>query len=367
MSEVIRSMVTSFRCASSTVLLRLIRALVILNTIADLSLVVSFVPKLRSGRTYPSSPQRCHGVFMEKIGIYSIDGEAFQRPQKVNQDAHFQFFTGSYTCVGVLDGHGLKGHLLTEYLAKQLPIQIQQQLQSPTVIPELEEQLQRLSGLPADNFILPNDSPPIHQALVNSFHAAHWDAMQNPDIPAGRNGATCIVCLMNETHIHVAFVGDSRAIRVSSSRVDADFLPGGKKQLEVAVSTLTTETTVQLAAEKARIKQGEGTIRGTNVFYGPVGIAMTRALGNAVMLRAGVVPTPMVETFLRMDGESIILATDGVWDVLSNQQVGGIVADSNDVEAAAKCIADTAKQNWIGDLPIADEASVDDITCIVVR
>ena len=79
------------------------------------------------------------------------------------------------------------------------------------------------------------------------------------------------------------------------------------------------------------------------------------------MLRAGVIPTPVVSKFdsgspsKGKDEEkltnTIILATDAVWDVLSNGQVASIVTagekeDDNDnygVQAVAKDIALAAK------------------------
>ena len=51
--------------------------------------------------------------------------------------------------------------------------------------------------------------------------------------------------------------------------------------------------------ERARIEScPQARIDGRgNVFWGPVGIAMTRALGDAILLRAGVLPWPIVERY----------------------------------------------------------------------
>ena len=65
------------------------------------------------------------------------------------------------------------------------------------------------------------------------------------------------------------------------------------------------------------------------VTYGPVGIAMTRALGDSVMIRAGVIPTPIVETYRIFNKTSLVLATDGIWDVLSNRDVTNIIINNN--------------------------------------
>lgn len=223
----------------------------------------------------------------------------------------------------------------------------------------MEERLKSLGGF--DTIMVPttNTDDQTHQALINAFHQAHWNAMNNPEIKTGRNGATCIVCLLeknssNKDHIqgHVAYVGDSRAIVISKLG---------------DIQTIAPETTVDMLHERKRIERQEGSIRGDNVFYGPVGIAMTRALGDAVMLRAGVVPTPMVDTFSIGSGEVVILATDGIWGVLNNTHVLDIVQKHKKrPRDAAEAIAEQAKERWVGDLPIQDEVKMDDITVMVV-
>ena len=152
--------------------------------------------------------------------------------------------------------------------------------------------------------------------------------------------------------IEVAYVGDSMAILVS---------------LDGTVTPLSQATTVEMPIERQRIERGEGAVTGNNVFYGPVGIAMTRVLGDAVMLRAGVVPTPFVKSFFRKKGDVIVLATDGVSDVLTHQAVAKLVLATKGVDVASRNIAMAAKQKWIGDLPIVDEVKMDDITCMVIR
>ena len=287
------------------------------------------------------------------------------------------------TCFGVMDGHGLKGHLVTQFLAKQLPQRIAEQLANPTPLTEWEEKMKQLA-----NFDLQADvaarkmaesqkdtqqqqqqqqqqHQTNHNALRHAFHQAHIDAMEAADVPAGRSGTTCIVCLLDDTHIHVAHVGDSRAVLYGASSWQA----------------LTTETTVAnfASTEGQRIADGKGRVDGQgNVWYGPVGISMTRALGDAVMLQAGVVPTPIVQSFPRDDDDKnriLVLATDGIWDVLDNDCVGEIVRQYQDSSSSSSSsmedlldeLIDQARKKWVGDLPIMDEEKVDDITCIVAK
>lgn len=287
------------------------------------------------------------------FGLCSMPGVDWKRPEKVNQDAWFrdEETHATFSVVGVLDGHGTLGHELSKSFATSLPSEIWKQLDPSTrsTYPELEQRLEEFAGFDARRKSISSE---IENALTNSFHGVHWNAMRDPDLKTGRNGATCITCLINkETKLcHVAYAGDSRAICIRK---------------EHNITLLAEETTVSLPQERERIEKGEGSIRGTNVFYGPVGIAMTRALGDAIMLRAGVVPTPVLNTLQLKDGDILVLATDGVWDVLTNQDVRNLVVMHGNAQEAAEAIAKEAKKRWAGDLPIMDEVKADDITVLV--
>ena len=294
-----------------------------------------------------------------------MDGSDPERPQKQNQDASFVFSLDDdddSPCWGVMDGHGTKGHVVTSFLKEELPLILKQEFgnkresldDDKDSLDMLEQQLETLAKAPTPI----QTTNPIHSSLVRAFHRAHVAILQNPNVPAGRSGTTCIVCLLQQPcELHVASVGDSRAIlwNVTDNK---------------DIFTIAKETTTKIPSELNRIQQCQGRVDAAgNVFYGPVGIAMTRALGDAVMLRAGVVPTPIVKTYHVNRGTRIVVATDGVFNVLTNHQVRQLVDEAmsqgNNVQSAANLVAETAKQKWLGGLPI--ESRVDDITCIVVN
>ena len=295
------------------------------------------------------------GVFPQ-VGVGVIQGSDPDRPHKVCQDACFvEKIDNAWVCWGVMDGHGQNGHLLTCFLKEEIPKILRQELLSNTHgnEQELQEFQERLIALgkaaPLTN------TTHIERVLIRTFHRAQLHAMQANGVPAGRSGCTCIVCLFHvgSRELYVASVGDSRAIFWSDSGY---------------VYSLTQENTIALVEERARIQQCEGRVDAIgNIWYGPVGIAMTRALGDAVMLRAGVLPTPVIASYELPQKCTIVVATDGVFDVLTNAQVKEIVgvALHVDVQHAACALVEEAKRSWMGDLPI--EGKVDDITCVVVQ
>lgn len=309
--------------------------------------------------------QRRTVVYNDEFGVANIPGVDWQRNDKVNQDAWFyeknitipsSDYSSQhlYSVVGVLDGHGKFGHEVSTFFADNLPNEVRRQLRSPTPAVELEVRLKELANFECSTQCQCTNMQ--QQALVDAFHTVHWNAMVDPTLKTGRNGATCIMCLFNTNsgECHVAYLGDSRGIRFNNA--------------SNVVEVIASETTIDTGTEKQRVDDSEGHIRGKNVFYGPVGIAMTRALGDAVMIRAGVVPTPLVHSIQLVKDDFIVLATDGVWDVLSNDAVRDVVLQyEGNAQEAADAIAKMAREKWVGDLPIMDKEKADDITVAVIR
>lgn len=372
------------------------------NALFLITLLIHLIPSLTHAFSFPST---------KSIGFYNIPGSDPDRPGKVNQDSHFSFIithsstpstTKEIFGAGVLDGHGKKGHVVSQFFKDKLP--------------------ERL--LISSDELLRNDDDDggkiIPEVLVDVFEKSHEDAMQDPSVPAGRSGTTCVTCVVasddgqNIINLHVANVGDSRAILGYNKNMcngggdDDDLLK--KEELKRPdgscwkVQPLSLETTTKRPREKDRISSCEQSRIDSegNVWYGPVAIAMTRALGDAVMLNAGVISTPEVRSFQlvvpvppmhqkysddsndddqkkkKSLGWVVILATDGITDVMSNSEMMEIVLDSlfllSDesfideesilTEAAAKRISEEAAKRWQGDLPL--EVKRDDITCALI-
>ena len=114
-----------------------------------------------------------------------------------------------------------------------------------------------------------------------------------------------------------------------------------------------------------------------NVFAGPVGIAMTRVLGDDRMACVGVIPTPTVLDIPVTDNDDfVVLVSDGISAVMSDDAIantvgplltaaGGGFDSGDDLEAALAHLAERAAGKWQDGLPC--EVKVDDITAAIVR
>jgi serine/threonine protein phosphatase PrpC len=101
-----------------------------------------------------------------------------------------------------------------------------------------------------------------------------------------------------------------------------------------------------------------------------LGLAMSRSLGDLVVHKSGCSAEPeIIEHTIEDNDEFLVMATDGVWDVMDNNQVVQLVHNfvsksNNDWNAndAASAVAKYARGRWERMSPM-----VDDITCIVIK
>ncbi|XP_004510031.1 probable protein phosphatase 2C 39 [Cicer arietinum] len=158
----------------------------------------------------------------------------------------------------------------------------------------------------------------------------------------GRGGSTAVTAiLINCKRLIVANIGDSRAVLCEN---------GVAKQLSV-----DHEPTI----ESDDIKNRGGFVSN---FPGDVPrvdgqLAVSRAFGDkSLKIHLTSEPYVTVET-IDDGGEFIILASDGLWKVMSNQEAVDAIKDIKDARSAAKHLTEEA----------LNRRSSDDISCVVVR
>ena len=92
---------------------------------------------------------------------------------------------------------------------------------------------------------------------------------------------------------------------------------------------------------------------------------MSRSIGDYVAHSVGVSPNPEVVRFeLQPDDKFIVIASDGVWEFLSNEEIGQIVWPfylKNSPEQAGNAIVRAAAQKWR-----ENDNVIDDITCVTI-
>ncbi|XVE50200.1 hypothetical protein DITRI_Ditri01bG0142800 [Diplodiscus trichospermus] len=163
-------------------------------------------------------------------------------------------------------------------------------------------------------------------------------------VDLGEGGSTAVTAiLINCEKLVIANVGDSRAVICKN---------GKAKQLSVDHEPSTKK-------ERERIENKGGFVSN---FPGDVArvdgqLAVARAFGDK-SIKEHLSSEPDVTTeMIDNDTEFIILASDGVWKVISNQEAVDAIRNIKDAQSAAKHLAEEAVKR----------KSTDDISCIVVR
>ncbi|CAI8606919.1 unnamed protein product [Vicia faba] len=158
----------------------------------------------------------------------------------------------------------------------------------------------------------------------------------------GKGGSTAVTAiLINCQKLVVANIGDSRAVLSENG-------------LAIPLSVDHEPTT-----ESDDIKNRGGFVSN---FPGDVArvdgqLAVSRAFGDK-SLKIHMTSEPHVTVKMIDDGgEFVILASDGLWKVMSNQEAVDAIKDIKDARAAAKHLTEEA----------LNRRSSDDISCIVVR
>jgi len=195
-----------------------------------------------------------------------------------------------------------------------------------------------------DVFISEADAEPsLEKALVNTFHKVD---SQLRLVGCFNTGSTATVALVirdnGRVAVTLANVGDSRAIAVTH---------GGHV-------SLTPDHKAMDPSEVQRVQNAGG-----SVHRGRVGgqLLVSRALGDIGLKSAGVIATPHTQTRDATDDLALIIASDGVWDVVAEQTAAVIVQSVAERELsgnknankaagiAAERIVECAKQKGSGD------------------
>lgn len=294
----------------------------------------------------------------------------------VNQDAMtvWEDFTGDKDVIfcGVFDGHGPSGHKVARQVCDVLPSKISSEF-------KISQINSSHSDIDVDDGDEDKDSSydtvESHDndngkdgslsswktSFINSFKKMDEELSRDSSIDSWCSGTTAVNILKQGDDLIIANLGDSRAILGTQSN---------KNQL-VPVQ-LTVDMKPNLPSEAERIKNCKGRVFSVDeepeVFrvWMPEedypGLAMARAFGDFCLKDYGLISIPEVShRKLKDKDEFVVLATDGVWDVLTNKEVIRIVASAKKRSMAAKVLVNHAVRAWRYRYP---RSKVDDCAAI---
>ncbi|KAK3024333.1 hypothetical protein RJ639_043015 [Escallonia herrerae] len=301
-------------------------------------------------------------------GASSISSLYTQQGKKgTNQDAmivweNFSSRSDTVFC-GVFDGHGPYGHMVARKVRDTLPLLLCTEWKAnlsanqngvgengnATESAQCEELFdddwsERLEA--DENEKLPEMHLPLKWSILKAFKLMDKELKLPPDIDCFCSGTTAVTIVKQGQDLIIANVGDSRAV-LAARDVDNS----------LSAVQLTVDLKPNLPREAARIQQCKGRVFAlqdepevSRVWLpnsDSPGLAMARAFGDFCLKDFGLISVPDVCYHLITDkDEFIILATDGVWDVLSNKEAVDIVASAPSRPTAARALVDCATRAW---------------------
>lgn len=241
------------------------------------------------------------------------------------EDRHFlapHFFSDIHA-FGIFDGH--RGAEAAEFSAGALPVL-----------------LKNLGSISRNPF----------NALVEAFMKTdevfrkELDFYRNSNKPTQKDwhpGCTAIAALIIRNKLFVANAGDCRTI----------LCRGGQPY------PLSRDHVASNNEERQRVLSAGGDVKWQVDTWriGQAGLQVTRSIGDDDLKPAVTAEPEIMETILSVEDEYIVMASDGLWDVISNTDVVNIIRDT--VKEPGMCSKRLATE-------AAERGSKDNITVIVV-
>ncbi|KAJ4753000.1 Protein phosphatase 2C family protein [Rhynchospora pubera] len=190
----------------------------------------------------------------------------------------------------------------------------------------------------------PSFFPDTRTALEEAYNKMDEELLSTNIVQDGSTASTVVIF---QNRFFVAHIGDSRVVISHRNK------PGGS-----IAKALTRDHRPDLTEERQRIEAAGGQVTFKGTWRINDKIAISRSFGDR-HLKQFVIPDPdIVEEAIDESIEFIIIASDGLWDTLSNQEAVEIVKSREDnMKEAALLLVKHA----------FDYGSYDNITCVVVR
>ncbi|KAL0707691.1 hypothetical protein Bca4012_074117 [Brassica carinata] len=262
---------------------------------------------------------------------------------------------------GVFNGHGPYGHVIAKRVRDLLPLKLGSHLESYLSCEEVfkEISLNTADRMTSDSLVqisangeygVYNKDQDMVQMLLTSIVKAYRfmdkELKMQVDVDCFCSGTTTVTMVKQGQHLVVGNIGDSRAV-----------LDTRNKENKLVPFQLTEDLKPDVQAEAARIKRCRGRIfalwdePGVARLWLPnhnsPGLAMARAFGEFCLKDFGLIYVPDVSyRRLTEKDEFVVLATDWIWDVLTNEEVVEIVAKAPTRCTAGRALVEAAVRNW---------------------
>ncbi|GJY46333.1 probable protein phosphatase 2C 72 [Tanacetum coccineum] len=238
---------------------------------------------------------------------------------------------------GVFDGHGRNGQIVSKFVRNKLPSLIINQRNATMT-------KGKTVNYDQDEFES-KDFQIWKEACYSAFKVMDKEIKLMEHIDCSCSGTTAVIIIKQGEDLVIANLGDSRAVL------------GTLAENGITPVQLTVDLKPSVPSEADRIRKSNGRVMALREephidrvwlpHHDSPGLAMSRAFGDFVLKSHGIIAVPNVSYHrLTPSDQFLVLASDGVWDVLSNNTVASIVWGAESEESAAKAIIVAAIAAW---------------------
>ena len=290
----------------------------------------------------------------------------------------------------IFDGHGPVGEHFGTYAQKNLPSLMAKYIQQERVKAHKlrNSKLPKDEQLPFNPKLFPMISANSYQEASKNAHIELNGLMIDTQPLVNLSGSTAISAGFHDGQIIVSNVGDSRAIlgyydseekRTIAVPLSQDQTPwrrdereriersGGRvltvDQLEGKTEVKESDKTqdkrlgvddfIDIAGDPPRVWKADDNLPGTS---------FTRSLGDSIAEKCGVFAEPeFFSKRISEEDEILVLASDGVFEFMTNQEIIDMCKNSENAVIACDEIVQKAYNSWL-----EHENRTDDITIIVM-
>jgi serine/threonine protein phosphatase PrpC len=288
---------------------------------------------------------------IKNLAYMSQAGKGEDGFTKVNQDSYLViqdlYKLGDFNIFGVLDGHGMNGHLVSQFVVKYFNSYLKKN-KKLNILENLDDVY---AALKKNNY----------EIIRKAFNKAESEISKS-EIDANFSGTTCVLLFQIGEKLLTANVGDSRAIIVKGKEaipLSIDQKPNDENEMKRIIKNGGEVSQY----EEDGFASGPFRVWKKGQMY--PGIAMSRSIGDLLASTLGVIPEPEVrEEKLDDKTKFIVICSDGVWEFLDNKAVKDLVMpfyEKNDPEGACKKLINESTKWWND-----EDVVVDDITVIVI-
>ena len=296
---------------------------------------------------------------LKDFGALSRGGIDEGGSTKINQDSYIAKTNingiKDFNIFGVLDGHGIQGHLISDFASNFLPNQI---------INNFEIKICK------DPESIYNKLKEYDYQIIKQAYISTDNHLKSYNLDGKESGTTCNLLIHVGDHLICSNVGDSKAIVVYDEENDPNlnFL---------SVIPLSNDHKPEFYEEKERILMYGGVIRQIKDKYGQEvgpyrvyfrgkdypGIAMSRSIGDYDGKKIGIIAEPDInEYYIGSNTKFFILCSDGVSEFMNSDMIKEVgkqfYLNSNARELCQELISRSIIE-WK-----THETMVDDITAI---